>query len=85
MFFANIFPKIREQYSSTLTNIDVLLVTNGKDVELTYRSSLTPKQRQRGRAALLKQMKSRKTAGVYVWKDNTGEARYQGTTIPHSA
>lgn len=85
MSFANFFSNIKEHDSSMLTNIDALLVTNGDVVELTYRSSLTSRQRQRGRAALLKQMENQKTLGVYVWKDSDSEARYQGTRIPHSA
>lgn len=72
-------PHIDESESSMLSNIDAVLVTNGDSGELTFRSHLSPNQRSRGRDALLRQMRARKSPGVYIWRDGDNEATYRGT------
>jgi hypothetical protein len=52
---------------STLNSIDAFIVTDGEYARMTIRSTLSPIDKARAKAILLKRVQENGTPGIYLW------------------
>lgn len=69
--------KVVYRESDTLRQIDGFLVTDGVLVRITIRKQLDPKDKLRGRQALLNRFEAERQPGVYLWSHSDDQTYYK--------